>query len=73
MPARRWMPPLAATCPAAFDVFLRGVGGDSYRQVLRRQLGDYGLAAAVGESAYFFTHEMPPSLPGRSARPRPTR
>jgi pimeloyl-ACP methyl ester carboxylesterase len=44
---------------AAFDVFLSGVGGDGYRQVLRRQFGDYGLATAVGESAYFFTHEMP--------------
>ena len=45
--------------PAAFDVFLRGVGGDGYRQALRRQIGEDGLAAAAGESAYFFAHEMP--------------
>lgn len=45
--------------PAAFDVFLRGVGGDGYQQALRRQIGEDGLAAAAGESAYFFAHEMP--------------
>jgi pimeloyl-ACP methyl ester carboxylesterase len=45
--------------PAAFDVFLRGVGGDGYRQALRRQIGEDGLSAAIGESAYFFAHEMP--------------
>ena len=45
--------------PAAFDMFLRGVGGDGYRQALRRQIGEDGLAAAAGESAYFFAHEMP--------------
>ena len=45
--------------PIAFDVFLRGVGGDGYRQALRRQIGEDGLAAAAGKSAYFFAREMP--------------
>jgi pimeloyl-ACP methyl ester carboxylesterase len=43
----------------AFDVFLRGVGGDGYREVLRARLGDDGLAEAERESAYFFTDELP--------------
>jgi pimeloyl-ACP methyl ester carboxylesterase len=43
----------------AFDVFLRGVGGDCYQQVLRARLGDDGLAEAERESAYFFADEMP--------------
>jgi pimeloyl-ACP methyl ester carboxylesterase len=30
----------------AFDVFLRGVGGDGYRKVLRARFGDEGLVAA---------------------------
>jgi pimeloyl-ACP methyl ester carboxylesterase len=43
----------------AFDVFLRGVGGDGYREALRARLGDDGLAAAERESAYFFADELP--------------
>jgi pimeloyl-ACP methyl ester carboxylesterase len=43
----------------AFDVFLRGVGGDRYREVLRTRFGDDGLAEAEGESAYFFADELP--------------
>jgi pimeloyl-ACP methyl ester carboxylesterase len=43
----------------AFDVFLRGVGGDGYREVLRAQFGDDGLAQAERESAYFFAGELP--------------
>jgi pimeloyl-ACP methyl ester carboxylesterase len=43
----------------AFDVFLRGVGGDGYREVLRARLGDEGLAEAERESAYFFADELP--------------
>jgi pimeloyl-ACP methyl ester carboxylesterase len=43
----------------AFDVFLRGVGGDGYREVLRARFGDDGLAQAERESAYFFADEMP--------------
>jgi pimeloyl-ACP methyl ester carboxylesterase len=43
----------------AFDVFLRGVGGDRYQQVLRARLGDDGLAEAERESAYFFADELP--------------
>jgi pimeloyl-ACP methyl ester carboxylesterase len=43
----------------AFDVFLRGVGGDGYREVLRARLGDDGLMAAERESAYFFADELP--------------
>jgi pimeloyl-ACP methyl ester carboxylesterase len=43
----------------AFDIFLRGVGGDDYRAVLEQRLGADGLAAAERESAYFFADEMP--------------
>ena len=43
----------------AFDVFLRGVGGDDYREALRARLGDDGLAEAERESAYFFADELP--------------
>jgi pimeloyl-ACP methyl ester carboxylesterase len=43
----------------AFDVFVRGVGGDGYREVMRARLGDDGLAAAEHESAYFFADELP--------------
>jgi pimeloyl-ACP methyl ester carboxylesterase len=45
--------------PRAFEVFLRGVGGEGYRDELRAALGDDGLAAAERESAYFFADEMP--------------
>jgi pimeloyl-ACP methyl ester carboxylesterase len=40
-------------------VFLRGVGGDGYREVMRARLGDEGPAEAERESAYFFTDELP--------------
>ena len=43
----------------AFDVFLRGVGGDGYREVLRARLGDDALVEAERESAYFFADELP--------------
>jgi pimeloyl-ACP methyl ester carboxylesterase len=43
----------------AFEVFLRGVGGDGYREALRARLGDDGLAEAERESAYFFADELP--------------
>jgi pimeloyl-ACP methyl ester carboxylesterase len=43
----------------AFDVFLRGVGGDGYREALRARLGDDGLVQAEHESAYFFAAELP--------------
>jgi pimeloyl-ACP methyl ester carboxylesterase len=43
----------------AFDVFLRGVGGDDYREVLWARFGDDGLAEAERESAYFFADELP--------------
>jgi pimeloyl-ACP methyl ester carboxylesterase len=43
----------------AFDVFLRGMGGDGYREVLRARFGDDGLVAAERESAYFFADELP--------------
>jgi pimeloyl-ACP methyl ester carboxylesterase len=42
-----------------FDVFLRGVGGDGYREVLRARFGDEGLVQAERESAYFFADELP--------------
>lgn len=43
----------------AFDVWLRGVGGDGYRTVLRETIGETGIAAAERESAYFFADELP--------------
>jgi pimeloyl-ACP methyl ester carboxylesterase len=43
----------------AFDVFLRGVGGDGYQEVLRARFGDDGLVEAERESAYFFADELP--------------
>ena len=56
-------PALAAAAegdvPRAFDVFLRGVGGDGYRAALLDRLGEDGTAAAVRESAYFFADELP--------------
>jgi pimeloyl-ACP methyl ester carboxylesterase len=57
----------------AFDVFLRGVGGDRYREVLRARFGDDGLVEAERESAYFFADELPavaawPFGPAEAAR-----
>src|SRR5215472_2225261 len=56
-------PALAAAAqgdvPRAFDVFLRGMGGDGYREALRARFGDDGLAEAERESAYFFADELP--------------
>jgi pimeloyl-ACP methyl ester carboxylesterase len=43
----------------AFDVFLRGVGGDGYQEILRARFGNDGLAEAERESAYFFADELP--------------
>jgi hypothetical protein len=40
-------------------VFLRGVGGDGYREVLRARFGDDGLVEAEREAAYFFADELP--------------
>jgi pimeloyl-ACP methyl ester carboxylesterase len=56
-------PALAAAAegdvPRAFDAFLRGVGGDGYRDVLRQRLNETGIADAIRESAYFFADELP--------------
>jgi pimeloyl-ACP methyl ester carboxylesterase len=43
----------------AFDLFVRGLGGDGYREVLQARLGDDGLVKAEGEAAYFFADELP--------------
>ena len=43
----------------AFDIFLRGVGGEHYRLVLLDLLGEAGVAEAERESAYFFADELP--------------
>jgi pimeloyl-ACP methyl ester carboxylesterase len=43
----------------AFDVFLGGMGGDGYRDVLRERLGEDGITDAIRESAYFFADEFP--------------
>ena len=45
--------------PEAFDLFMRGVGGDGYRRPLIECLGDDGVAEAEHESAYFFADELP--------------
>jgi pimeloyl-ACP methyl ester carboxylesterase len=45
--------------PRAFDIFLRGVGGEHYRSVLLQRLGPAGVATAEHESAYFFADELP--------------
>jgi pimeloyl-ACP methyl ester carboxylesterase len=59
---RRNDPALAAAqgdVAGAFDLFVRGVGGDGYREVLRARLGNDGLVEAERESAYFFADELP--------------
>jgi pimeloyl-ACP methyl ester carboxylesterase len=43
----------------AFDVWLRGVGGDDYRSVLLDTIGEAALTEAERESAYFFADELP--------------
>lgn len=43
----------------AFDVFLRGVGGDGYRDAIRDRFGEAGLAEAERESSFFFADELP--------------
>lgn len=43
----------------AFDIFLRGVGGEHYRSALLRRLGEAGLTEAEDEAAYFFADELP--------------
>jgi pimeloyl-ACP methyl ester carboxylesterase len=40
-------------------VFLRGVGGDGYRDAIRERLGDDGVADAEREASYFFADELP--------------
>jgi pimeloyl-ACP methyl ester carboxylesterase len=45
--------------PTAFAVFLRGVGGDRYRDAFLSRLGEEELATALAESSYFFSDEMP--------------
>ena len=42
---------------AAFDTFMRGVGGDGYREWLELRLGAGGWEKAVAESAFFFADE----------------
>src|SRR5262245_13855606 len=44
---------------SAFDLFMRGVGGDGYRQPLTKCLGADAVAEAERESAYFFADELP--------------
>jgi pimeloyl-ACP methyl ester carboxylesterase len=43
----------------AFDVFLRGVGGNGYRNAIRDRLGEAGLTEAERESSFFFADELP--------------
>lgn len=41
----------------AFDIFLRGVCGDNYREVIEKSLGRAGYEQAVRESDFFFRDE----------------
>lgn len=58
-------PPMAQALAAAreggyeegFDLFLGGVGGADFREVLFRELGEDGLREAMDSSEYFFTAE----------------
>jgi pimeloyl-ACP methyl ester carboxylesterase len=61
--ARRFVGPAMATFAAgdtdtAFDTFMRGVCGDSYRDVLAARLGPARIDRAVRESAFFFRDEV---------------
>lgn len=62
--AGSYVPPALAAArdsdvPRAFDIFLRGVGGEHYRSTLLQRLGPEGVATAEHESAYFFADELP--------------
>jgi pimeloyl-ACP methyl ester carboxylesterase len=68
--ARRFIGPAMAAFAAgntetAFETFMRGVCGDSYREVLVDRLGTAGLDRAVRESAFFFRDEVPACLESR--------
>jgi pimeloyl-ACP methyl ester carboxylesterase len=52
----------AGDIATAFDAFMRGVCGESYRDVLAGRLGSAGLERAVHESAFFFRDEVPAVL-----------
>ena len=41
------------------ELFLRGVGGQHYREVLDRQLGPHALGWLQEEARYFFADEVP--------------
>ena len=43
---------------AAFDSFMRGVCGESYREIIEGRLGAAGAKNAIRESAYFFRDEV---------------
>ena len=47
---------------AAFDSFMRGIGGEQYRRVFESASGSTGLAQAVSQSAYFFRDEIPAAM-----------
>ena len=53
---------LAGDLHTAFDLFMRGVGGDGFRSVLERHFGASGVERAVRESAFFFASEGPAVL-----------
>jgi pimeloyl-ACP methyl ester carboxylesterase len=65
--ARRFVGPAMAAFAAgdtetAFDTFMRGVCGESYRDALADRLGSVSLDRAVRESAFFFRDEVPAVL-----------
>lgn len=48
----------AGDLSTAFDLFMRGVCGDDYRDAIEAHLGREGLENAVRESAFFFRDEI---------------
>jgi pimeloyl-ACP methyl ester carboxylesterase len=74
--ARRFVGPAMAAfadgdTETAFDTFMRGVCGESYRDVLADRLGSAGLDRAVRESAFFFRDKVPAVLESQFGEPRP--
>jgi pimeloyl-ACP methyl ester carboxylesterase len=49
----------------AFDLFMRGVGGNDYRAVLEQRLGTGSVQQAISQSAFFFQDEVPAVLESR--------
>jgi pimeloyl-ACP methyl ester carboxylesterase len=55
----------AGNLDGAFDSFMRGVCGDSYRKVMEQSLGREGYEQAVRQSSFFFRDEVPAAMQWR--------